>query len=181
MAIAAVLMIAFIANAAPAFVFETLRLRPLALSLDGGRRLFGRRVFGSHKTLGGAILALYAAGIAAENLYSIELRYGIPFGAVDAFGEAWGPAMFRAFALGVGVVGGDLVGSFVKRRIGLGEGQQGYVLDWGDWIAGALVAAALSGIAFPSWPVVGGVAFGFLMLQAVCDFAARRLGVRRSQ
>lgn len=180
MAVFAVLTIGFFANAVPAFVSEVLRIRVLPFPLDCGRRFFGRRIFGNHKTFGGALFAIYAAGVFAENLHGIELRYGIPFGAVDALGEAWGPAMFRAFMLGVGVVAGDLAGSLVKRRIGLADGRQAYLLDWGDWIVGALVAAMLIGITLPSWPIVLSIAGGFLVLAAVCDTGARRLGIRRS-
>lgn len=91
--------------------------------LDGGRNFVdGKRVFGSHKTVRGL-----AAGIMAGTIL------GLVESTVD------GRLMFGGFMIALGAVLGDLLGAFVKRRLGIKPGGPFPVLDQLDFVFGGLL------------------------------------------
>lgn len=103
-----ILAILIVANAAPLLstgFFPKGSRRPL----DNGRRLAdGHPILGKNKTLCGLISGIGAAGL-------LSLLIGIPF------------------AMGLLIAGaslfGDLLTSFIKRRLGLAEGETAHLLD----------------------------------------------------
>ena len=106
----------YVANAAPLVLGSG---RPL----DGGRNFAdGRPLFGSHKTIRG-----FLAGIIAGSLV------GLGESLVD-------PRLALAgFAIALGSVLGDLLGAFVKRRLGIMPGRPFPIVDQLDFVLGALV------------------------------------------
>ena len=95
--------------------------------LDGGRNfLDGKRIFGSHKTVRGFI-----AGIMAGTII------GLVESTVD------GNLLFGGFMIGFGAVLGDLLGAFVKRRLGLKPGSPFPVVDQLDFVLGGLLLGSL--------------------------------------
>ena len=98
-------------------------------ALDRGRVLWdGRRVFGSGKTVRGTL-----AGIGVGTLYKIFENI---VGTQPVSNE-----LLLAFLLSAGAMGGDLVGSFIKRRIGIESGESAPLLDQLDFALGALFLA----------------------------------------
>lgn len=96
-----------VANGAPMVLSRVMASR--GLSVDGRLRLpDGRRLFGGSKTWRGLAAAILSAAVVAW-----LLRFGFAFGA--AFGAA---AMV-----------GDLLSSFLKRRLGLRSGDRALGLD----------------------------------------------------
>lgn len=90
--------------------------------LDLGRDfLDGRRVFGNGKTFRGTTIYVFIALVV---------------------GTLQRAPMFGLF-LGVGAAVGDVTGSFIKRRIGLKQGDPAPLLDQLDFAVGALVFASL--------------------------------------
>ena len=104
--------------------------------LDGGRCLGdGRRIFGDGKTIRG-----FVAGIGA----------GIVIGVLQ--GVAKGPLLHYlslGFLLALGALLGDLMGSFIKRRLGI---ERGGVLPGLDQLGFVIIALLLaSPVEVPSW------------------------------
>jgi len=98
-------------------------------ALDRGRVLWdGRRAFGSGKTVRGTL-----AGIAVGTLYKAVENL--------ATAQPIGGELLLAFLLAAGAMGGDLVGSFIKRRIGIESGESAPLLDQLDFALGALFLA----------------------------------------
>jgi CDP-2,3-bis-(O-geranylgeranyl)-sn-glycerol synthase len=98
-------------------------------ALDRGRVLWdGRRVFGSGKTVRGTL-----AGILVGTLYKVVENL--------ATAQPVGRELMLAFLLASGAMGGDLVGSFIKRRIGIESGESAPLLDQLDFALGALFLA----------------------------------------
>ncbi|MCL4389159.1 MAG: CDP-2,3-bis-(O-geranylgeranyl)-sn-glycerol synthase [Candidatus Marsarchaeota archaeon] len=95
--------------------------------LDLGRKLHGRRIFGDHKTIRGTI-----AGIVAGIVMGLIEYPFIPYMlAISVF-------------MAVGAMFGDVLGSFVKRRIGLRPGKDMPWLDqYGFFVFAILFAAWL--------------------------------------
>ncbi len=83
----------------------------------GKRWMDGRRVLGDHKTWRG-----FASGMALGTLTGI--LQGDPI---------------RGFLLSAGAMCGDLLGSFIKRRLGLPPGRDAPVLDHLDFVVVAML------------------------------------------
>ncbi|MDD3265460.1 MAG: CDP-archaeol synthase, partial [Dehalococcoidales bacterium] len=92
-------------------------------SLDGGRLFFdGKRLFGKGKTTKGAIV-----GILAGVIISLLQHIALPF-------PSLGYALLRGFLLGTGAIGGDIFGSFIKRRLNIESGDSAPLLDQLDFM-----------------------------------------------
>ena len=92
--------------------------------LDMGIKIKGKRLFGNNKTVRGTLAALIA---------------GIAVGAVE-----W-PFLSYMLAisllLAVGTIAGDLLGSFIKRRLGMGPGAEFIGMDQYGFFAVAILFA----------------------------------------
>lgn len=107
---AKILLLLVIINATPAIMMPRLSaLSPLGTPLDLGRCFFdGRRLLGSHKTLGGFFLGVLSGALLGD-LLGFSLSMGVAAG-------------------GLSMVG-DSLSSFLKRRFNLDEGKESPVLD----------------------------------------------------
>jgi CDP-2,3-bis-(O-geranylgeranyl)-sn-glycerol synthase len=113
--------------------------------IDLGRSWRGKRILGDGKTWRGLI-----GGVSA----------GVFLGTVQLFlayssdrNEFWGFGSFpQALAivtvLAIGSLLGDMIGAFIKRRLGLDRGAKAPVLDQYNFIAGAML---LTLAIFPEW------------------------------
>ncbi len=122
---------AYVANGAPVIFGGG---RPIDLN----RKLWGKPIFGSHKTIKGLFAGLLAGFIMAL-IESLFIPYMLPIGIL----------------LTIGTMFGDLAGSFVKRRIGKVEGTRMMLLDQYPFLIFALL------FAFPlgNMPGVPGIIF----------------------
>ena len=145
--------------------------------IDGGRRLWGTRLLGDGKTWRGT-----AAGTAAGVAVALVLdAVRLPVGA--ALGVALPPIPpLVAVGLAGGAMLGDVVASFLKRRLGRARGASVPGLDQLDFVAGALGTTALVA---PGWvaqvfPPVAVVAVVVLTpaLHLGTNVVAHRLGLK---
>jgi len=91
--------------------------------IDGGRTLRdGKPLFGPHKTVRGFLAGLIAGTVLSLLLHT-AFRYDLLLG----------------FTLSLGALTGDLLHSFVKRRIGIPAGSPLPVADQLDFVLGALL------------------------------------------
>ncbi len=107
---AKILLLLVVINATPAVLMPRLSaVLPLATPMDLGW-LFpdGRRLFGSHKTVGGFALGVLTGGLLGYML-------GFPWS--------------TGFAAGGLAMAGDSLSSFIKRRFNLDDGKEAPVLD----------------------------------------------------
>jgi CDP-2,3-bis-(O-geranylgeranyl)-sn-glycerol synthase len=119
---------AYVANAAPVVLGGG---RPL----DGGRKAWdGRPIFGPGKTVRGL-----AGGLAA----------GILAGAIQALLSGLAAYLIWASAMSAGALVGDLVGSFLKRRMNIPRGGAAPLLDQLGFLVFALLF--VSPLVFPGW------------------------------
>ncbi len=92
--------------------------------LDMGKKLGGKPIFGKHKTLRGTL-----SGVIGGFIISVlELAF-------------FNQALAIGFALTIGAIVGDLIGSFIKRRIGVREGVSVAILDQYSFFVVALILA----------------------------------------
>ena len=107
------------------------------LPLDLGKGFIdGKPVFGKNKTVRGFFVGLFvgtSAGLAETVAFGFPLLFG-PL-------------------VSLGALSGDLLGAFVKRRLGLAPGRLLPVVDQIDFILGALLFSLPLGLTTLSWEV----------------------------
>lgn len=129
--------------------------------LDFNKKLWGRPILGKHKTIRGTIFGLLG-GLVIAGLESAYLPYLLATGA----------------ALTVGTIFGDLLGSFIKRRISLKEGANVLFMDQYLFFIAALVFALPLG----NFPVYQGLIFITLLtgpLHLFANIVAHRLKMKQ--
>ena len=125
---------AYVANAIPVILGG-------GRAIDAGRKMpDGKPIFGSHKTVRG-----FAAGIIAGTLTGVAQNATLQLDALSDFVHLL-PFQFSillGFAISLGALIGDLVHSFVKRRIGITEGAPLPIADQLDFVVGAVLFSFL--------------------------------------
>ncbi len=103
--------------------------------LDFGKNFFdGRPLFGRGKTFRGT-----TAGIVLGSVGALGVSVFLP-----GFTTAVGTNYFHyGFLLATGAMLGDIVGSFIKRRIGLPRGESVMLLDQLDFVAGGILLGTI--------------------------------------
>jgi CDP-2,3-bis-(O-geranylgeranyl)-sn-glycerol synthase len=135
--------------------------------LDFGRNfLDGRPVFGKNKTFRGFFSGLSVGAVA-----------GLAETAV--FGFQSFPALLGVL-LPFGALMGDLMGAFLKRRIGLAPGELLPVIDQTDFIIGALLLSLPVSLPLLSWEIVLTVLIITPPVHLLTNFAAYKLGLKRN-
>lgn len=131
--------------------------------IDGGRKfLDGRPIFGPGKTWRGL-----AAGLAAGTMV------GLVQGLIVANPSHY---LLLGFLLALGALLGDMLGSFIKRRIGIKRGGAAPGLDQLGFVIVALLLA--SPIALPSWGEIVTIIAVTPVLHVGTNFAGYKLGLK---
>jgi len=119
---------AYVANAFPV-IFGG------GLAIDMGRKFSdGKPIFGSHKTFRG-----FAAGLIAGVLTSLVQTIALQSKMLSDFVLPFEFNVLVGSMIALGALVGDLVHSFVKRRLGLVEGSPLPVADQLDFVLGAIL------------------------------------------
>ena len=126
----------------------------------------GRRVLGDTKTARGFVSGV-AAGTLAGGL--LVFAYPLEMGATAQ--------LFSAFALALGALVGDAVGSFIKRRMDVGEGKP-FLLDQIGFVIVGLVFAYPFASYFYSAEIVVFIVVLSYLLHIVTNGLANRLGLK---
>jgi len=123
---------AYIANGTPVVVSRIIRK---GTPIDRGKNFIdGRRILGDGKTVEGFIAGTLVGTFTAF-LQAILMKNS----SILLFG----------FLLSLGAMIGDLIGSFIKRRLGLARGAPAPLLDQLDFLLGAIFFVWLGGAHIP--------------------------------
>ncbi|MAZ67419.1 hypothetical protein CL652_01460 [bacterium] len=141
---------AFVANMMPVFARRLRILSSLAVPMDGGRTLRGKRILGGSKTWRGLIVAVFGSVAVVIAQFYVSVPLTIETAVYDSLPVAVAYGVF----VGVLVVTGDSVGSFIKRQCSIESGKPCIPLDQVDYIT-LFVIGTLPLIA---WGVVTAVA-----------------------
>ncbi|MEX0567885.1 MAG: CDP-2,3-bis-(O-geranylgeranyl)-sn-glycerol synthase [Candidatus Njordarchaeota archaeon] len=126
---------AYLANSSPVFVGG-------GPPLDKGKNFFdGRRIFGDHKTIRG-----FLGGILIGTISGLLLPY--IFSVLNIAYLSYIDGLLLALLLSLGAHIGDLLGSFIKRRLNLKPGAPAPFLDQAGFIIFAFI------IAYPLYPLI---------------------------
>lgn len=132
---------AYVANMTPVFVTRLNFLPRLAGPLDGGRTVSGQQLFGPHKTIRGFLLGI-GGGVITAVIQKIALFQGGWWEEITLYPYEERSAIMWGLTLGSGALFGDLVKSFLKRRLGIPPGARWFPWDQLDMILGALLFGA---------------------------------------
>jgi CDP-2,3-bis-(O-geranylgeranyl)-sn-glycerol synthase len=115
------------------------------MPVDFGRSWKGKRILGDGKTW----MGFFGGGMAGVALGLIMMGIAFFFDSVDPWGYAgtWEGAGV-IFCLSFGSLLGDMMGAFIKRRMGIERGKKAPVLDQYDFLIGAFLLTALF---YPHW------------------------------
>ena len=92
----------------------------------------------------------------------------------------FGYPMLFGLLLSLGALFGDLVGAFVKRRLGLAPGELLPVVDQVDFILGAVFFALPLSLSTMSWSLVAVALVITLPIHFLTNYGAYRLGLKRN-
>lgn len=133
---------AYVANMAPVVATKVNIFPRLNIPLDGSNKDTAHPLFGVNKTYRGFVVAILASiGVAFLQLLVRRNGAGKLF---TAFPYTYENFLLWGLVLGVGALTGDLVKSYLKRRLGIAPGQRWLPWDQLDM-------------------VIGGIVFGFLL------------------
>ena len=150
--------------------------------VDGGKECKdGRRLIGNGVTWKGLINGTILGTIVGGVLRIIGTFYGdlsvLTGGIIDlpVYGSLIS-GLILGFLMAFGALLGDLVGSFIKRRIGLQSGEPAPIMDQLDFVVGALVLSLL--VVKISWEFFIIVAILTLILHLGSNMIAYLLGIK---
>lgn len=128
--------------------------------VDFGKEWNGRRILGDGKTWRG----FFGGGLSGVALGLILIGISYFFDPEDfwGFGPFWSNVGILV-CLSFGSLLGDMMGSFIKRRLNIARGQKAPVLDQFDFVIGAFLVTALF---YPHW-VYGNFIEGWHILALV--------------
>lgn len=159
---------AYFANMAPLIVRNW--FKKIAVPID-----FGRNIFGKNKTFRGFIFGILFAVIIT---YLQFLLYGSSFFGNLSFID-YSNWFIVGFLLGFGALFGDLIKSFVKRRLGIGPGGRFIPWDQLDFVFGALLFVSL--LVSVTWKMVLFIAVISFAGHILVNHSAYYLGVRKEK
>jgi CDP-2,3-bis-(O-geranylgeranyl)-sn-glycerol synthase len=166
---------AYVANATPVLVGG-------GIPMDFGRNFFDRRrVFGDGKTIrgfiggiiGGVLVGVFEAFISSYVIYEAGKLTVLSPISIDTL-QCTPP---RAFLLSLGALVGDLLGSFIKRRMGFKRGAPAPILDQLTFLVGAFVLVSL---VFPfQWEYAVILLIATPLIHLAANAASHLLGLKK--
>lgn len=141
---------AFVANMMPVFAARLAVLPSLAKPMDAGRTWRGKRILGENKTWRGTIAAVFGSTV----VVLVQFYEGFPLTIETVVYDSVALAIAFGVLVGLLVIVGDGIGSFIKRQFNFKSGQPCIPLDQIDYI----VVFIIGTLPFISWTVEGAVA-----------------------
>jgi CDP-2,3-bis-(O-geranylgeranyl)-sn-glycerol synthase len=132
--------------------------------IDFGKKFGGKRIFGDHKTIRGTLSGLIG-GILAGYLEMVIFGLGFMLAA--------------SVPITIGALFGDMLGSFIKRRMNLRSGHRAPIMDQYGFFIFALLFALPFLSDFPTWYGLLFIAVLTGILHVVANIVAHRLKLKK--
>ncbi len=126
-------------------------LKWMAVPIDGGRKWKGKPIFGKSKTYRGFFVGILGAILICW-LQSYLFSASAAMRSVTLVDYQEHNFILVGFLYGFGALFGDLIKSFIKRRVGVPPGGKFWPWDQLDLFIGALIF--LSFVYIPPWPII---------------------------
>jgi CDP-2,3-bis-(O-geranylgeranyl)-sn-glycerol synthase len=142
---------AYIANACATLSMSIPLIKEFSTPIDFGISWKGKRILGDGKTFRGIIFGSLCGVITGIIQYLIKPRVEFKY-LVQYNEEHLSFFVVIGFLLGFGALLGDLVKSFIKRRLGIKRGRPWPPFDQLDFITGGILLSSI--VFFPGWKIV---------------------------
>ena len=153
-------------------------LAKLARPVDFGVQWHGMEIFGKNKTwrglLVGTAAGILTAGVQALLFFKTDFFKAntlVDYGKVDF--------ILLGALMGGGALIGDLIKSFVKRRLGVSPGKPWFPWDQLDWIAGAMLLSSI--VYIPPARVAAVTALLYVGVHLCSDRIVCRMGIKKRE
>lgn len=164
------------------FIFPAYVANALPVLFGGGRAIDGGKtwsdgkpVFGSHKTVRG-----FLAGVIGGTLVGVAEMAVLRSAAVPTdFVLPFQSTIWLGFGVSLGALVGDLIHSFVKRRLGIAEGSPFPVADQLDFVLGAILFSFPLLVSPLPWLMILIVLVITLPIHLLTNFFAYLLGLKK--
>lgn len=123
---------AYVANSVPVQIAKIPYFEKFSQPVDFGKSFKGKRIFGDNKTFRGLIFGILFGTLTAFFQFYFHEQAEIFF--KTSLPEI---TLIHGFMLSLGALVGDLIGSFVKRRVDLAPGAPAPLLDQLNFVFGA--------------------------------------------
>jgi CDP-2,3-bis-(O-geranylgeranyl)-sn-glycerol synthase len=166
-----------IANMSPSFATT---LFGQGKPIDGGKSWHHKRIFGDHKTWRGLVV-----GIAAGSLFFLLQVWLYRLAVVRRFSiiDYSQTSVFMGVALGSGALFGDMVKSFIKRRVDIPPGTSWIPFDQIDYVLGGLLLTLPFALQFSAsaWQVWLTVIIIFFILHIIVNILGWAIGLKKNK
>ena len=165
---------AYFANMAPVIFDKLGLLKSMAKPIDGGLKLGQDFLFGQNKTWRGIISAVIFATL-ISGLQAVLYSYNF-FNKISLIDYSENFLIFGGLA-GLGAILGDLIKSFLKRRLHIASGKSWPIFDQLDFVIGFFIAVSL--IYRPSIGIILASLLITLILHPLINLISYLLGLKR--
>jgi CDP-2,3-bis-(O-geranylgeranyl)-sn-glycerol synthase len=149
-----------IANVVPILAAKVSHLSRWNSPIDGGKKLYDKRLFGPHKTWRGLTAGILSAIIVVYVQQVIYQNNDIGFLNNEASKYLEVSPIVLGFLFGFGALMGDAIESLIKRQRNIDAGTSWFPYDQLDYIIGGCLAVSLvAGISWQQYLVVFAVWF----------------------
>jgi CDP-2,3-bis-(O-geranylgeranyl)-sn-glycerol synthase len=138
--------------------------------IDFGKKFRGKPLFGPGKTWEGLVFGCFI-GILIASIEMLAFPY-LPFDQSPVPLTIVPMSPLLGLMLGIGAIAGDIVGSFIKRRIGLPRGAIAPLLDQEDFLLGSLLFASFLAAIKPDWVLL------LVIITPILHLVANLIGFR---
>jgi len=146
---------AYIANASPPLANTFNVLNGLKKPIDGGKTINGFPILGDHKTWRGLICEIVICFLLVQLIFWINNYYNLPFLSIIGVNGSAVSTIQLGLLLAIGIVFGDLLFAFIKRRLRLKPGAAFVPFDQTNYVIGAFIfTQPMLGLSFDFWIVL---------------------------
>lgn len=132
----------YAANMAPVIAARFNWMPSLNVPLDASRSWRGKRLLGNNKTWRGIVAAVIAGSLMGLYQYFYAREIGLEKTAIISYKNIYS-VLLISLALSIGSLGGDILKSFVKRRLNFSPGERWFPWDQMDSTLGMIFTSLL--------------------------------------
>jgi CDP-2,3-bis-(O-geranylgeranyl)-sn-glycerol synthase len=142
---------AYVANACATLSMSIPILKQFSTPIDFGHSWKGKRILGDGKTFRGFIFGTLCGVAAGVFQYLISKQFHFKY--IPTYNnKTLAFFLLTGFLLGLGALLGDLIKSFIKRRLNIKRGRPWPPFDQIDFITGGILLVTT--VFFPGWKIV---------------------------
>lgn len=166
---------AYIANMAPVLVAKPKLFNWLNYPIDMGKTWGNKPILGKGKTWRGLIIGTLAA-MAVAGLQSLLYHYE-SFRQISVINFNETSFILFGFLAGMGALLGDILKSFIKRRINISSGRPWPIADQLDFIFGFILATWW--LVRPSWEIIAALVVLTIILHPLTNIIGYALKIKK--